>query len=251
MSSCADFAWSASYGSHRTRARGSADRASRRAPRRRAPAHQRAAHLRGGRRDRPGAAQPDGDAAAEPGRRNRRLERARRRGEAEGRSPVPRAIFVDPPLATVGMTEEQAVAAGHSCWCRAVPLSSSATPQDRIVSRSGAESRGNVSWSSSASSRPFSGESVGRDGHERSRPLGELRQVFLQLTELLAAVRSPATTVEHHDERALFELPREVEAATGRRAQIAPGSRRAHGDRALESRWRRLAQCVERKLAQA
>ncbi|MBI5490649.1 MAG: mercury(II) reductase [Deltaproteobacteria bacterium] len=36
---------------------------------------------------------------------------------------VPRAIFIDPPLATVGMTEAQAVAAGHPCWCRTVPMS--------------------------------------------------------------------------------------------------------------------------------
>jgi mercuric reductase len=36
---------------------------------------------------------------------------------------IPRAIFIDPPLAVVGMTEEQAVSAGYSCWCRAVPMS--------------------------------------------------------------------------------------------------------------------------------
>ncbi len=36
---------------------------------------------------------------------------------------VPRAIFTDPQVAVVGMTEEQAVAAGHPCWCRALPLS--------------------------------------------------------------------------------------------------------------------------------
>jgi mercuric reductase len=36
---------------------------------------------------------------------------------------VPRAVFIDPPLAVVGMTEEEAVAAGHPCWCRAVPMS--------------------------------------------------------------------------------------------------------------------------------
>ncbi len=43
---------------------------------------------------------------------------------------VPRAIFLDPEVAVVGMTEEQAVAAGHRCWCRAVPLS--------VVPRAGA-----------------------------------------------------------------------------------------------------------------
>lgn len=36
---------------------------------------------------------------------------------------IPRAVFIDPPLAVVGMTEEEAVAAGHPCWCRAVPMS--------------------------------------------------------------------------------------------------------------------------------
>jgi len=36
---------------------------------------------------------------------------------------VPRAIFLDPQVAIVGMTEKQAVAVGHRCWCRAVPLS--------------------------------------------------------------------------------------------------------------------------------
>jgi mercuric reductase len=36
---------------------------------------------------------------------------------------IPRAIFTDPQVAVVGMTEQQAIAAGHSCWCRALPLS--------------------------------------------------------------------------------------------------------------------------------
>jgi len=36
---------------------------------------------------------------------------------------VPRAVFIDPPLAVVGMTEEEAVGGGHLCWCRAVPMS--------------------------------------------------------------------------------------------------------------------------------
>lgn len=43
---------------------------------------------------------------------------------------VPRAIFTDPPVATVGMTEEEAIAAGHPCWCNTLPLS--------IVPRAGA-----------------------------------------------------------------------------------------------------------------
>ena len=36
---------------------------------------------------------------------------------------VPRAIFIDPPVAVVGMTEQEAVAAGYPCWCRTVPMS--------------------------------------------------------------------------------------------------------------------------------
>ena len=43
---------------------------------------------------------------------------------------IPRAIFIDPPLAVVGMTEEEAVAAGHPCWCKATPTS--------VVPRAGA-----------------------------------------------------------------------------------------------------------------
>lgn len=36
---------------------------------------------------------------------------------------VPRTIFTDPQIATVGMTEEQAISAGHNCWCNSVPMS--------------------------------------------------------------------------------------------------------------------------------
>jgi mercuric reductase len=36
---------------------------------------------------------------------------------------IPRTIFTDPPAATVGMTEEEAIAAGHNCWCNTVPMS--------------------------------------------------------------------------------------------------------------------------------
>lgn len=35
---------------------------------------------------------------------------------------VPRTIFTDPQIGTIGMTEEQAVAAGHSCWCNTLPM---------------------------------------------------------------------------------------------------------------------------------
>jgi mercuric reductase len=36
---------------------------------------------------------------------------------------IPRVIFIDPAVAVVGMTEQQAVAGRHPCWCRAVPMS--------------------------------------------------------------------------------------------------------------------------------
>lgn len=36
---------------------------------------------------------------------------------------MPRAIFIDPPLAMVGMTEKEALAAGHPCWCKVTPMS--------------------------------------------------------------------------------------------------------------------------------
>jgi mercuric reductase len=36
---------------------------------------------------------------------------------------IPRTIFTDPQIATVGMTEEEAISAGHKCWCNTVPMS--------------------------------------------------------------------------------------------------------------------------------
>lgn len=36
---------------------------------------------------------------------------------------VPRAIFTDPPIGIVGMTEAEALAAGYRCWCRTLPMS--------------------------------------------------------------------------------------------------------------------------------
>jgi mercuric reductase len=35
---------------------------------------------------------------------------------------IPRTIFTDPQVATVGMIEEEAIAAGHRCWCSTVPM---------------------------------------------------------------------------------------------------------------------------------
>lgn len=36
---------------------------------------------------------------------------------------IPRTIFTDPQVAVVGMTEEEAIAAGHPCWCSTVSMS--------------------------------------------------------------------------------------------------------------------------------
>ena len=36
---------------------------------------------------------------------------------------VPRTIFTDPQVAVVGMTEQEAIAAGHPCWCNTLPMS--------------------------------------------------------------------------------------------------------------------------------
>ncbi len=36
---------------------------------------------------------------------------------------IPRTIFTDPQVAVVGMTEKEAIEAGHSCWCNTLPMS--------------------------------------------------------------------------------------------------------------------------------
>jgi mercuric reductase len=36
---------------------------------------------------------------------------------------IPRTIFTDPQIATVGLTEKGAISAGHNCWCNTVPMS--------------------------------------------------------------------------------------------------------------------------------
>ena len=37
-------------------------------------------------------------------------------------SVVPRAIFTDPQVGIVGMTEEEGIERGHRCWCRTIPM---------------------------------------------------------------------------------------------------------------------------------
>ncbi len=36
---------------------------------------------------------------------------------------IPRTIFTDPQIAVVGMTEVEAISAGHQCWCNTLPMS--------------------------------------------------------------------------------------------------------------------------------
>jgi mercuric reductase len=36
---------------------------------------------------------------------------------------IPRAVFTDPQIGLVGMTETETIAAGHRCWCNTVPMS--------------------------------------------------------------------------------------------------------------------------------
>jgi len=43
---------------------------------------------------------------------------------------IPRAVFTDPQVGAVGLTDEEANAAGHTCWCNTVPM--------EVVPRAGA-----------------------------------------------------------------------------------------------------------------
>ncbi|MBI1373375.1 MAG: mercury(II) reductase [Phycisphaera sp.] len=74
---------------------------------------------------------------------------------------IPRVIFTDPQIAVVGMTEEQATSAGHSCWCNTVPMSQ--------VPRAGAirDTRGLIKMVADANSHQVLGVvMVGRDAGE-------------------------------------------------------------------------------------
>lgn len=43
-------------------------------------------------------------------------------GRAVNHRVIPRAIFTDPQIGIVGLTEEQAVQAGYPCWCNTLPM---------------------------------------------------------------------------------------------------------------------------------
>jgi mercuric reductase len=67
---------------------------------------------------------------------------------------IPRVIFTDPQVATVGMTEQQATATGHRCWCSTLPMS--------LVPRAGAirDTRGIIKMVADAESDEVLGVSM-------------------------------------------------------------------------------------------
>ena len=74
---------------------------------------------------------------------------------------IPRTIFTDPEVAVVGMTEAEAIAAGHRCWCNTLPMS--------IVPRAGAirDTQGIVKMVADAETGEVLGVSmVGRNAGE-------------------------------------------------------------------------------------
>ncbi|HET8628918.1 MAG TPA: mercury(II) reductase [Thermomicrobiales bacterium] len=74
---------------------------------------------------------------------------------------IPRAIFTDPPIGLVGLTEAEAVAAGRRCWCNTVPLA--------LVPRAGAirDTRGLVKMVADADTDEVLGVAlVGPGAHE-------------------------------------------------------------------------------------
>ena len=67
---------------------------------------------------------------------------------------IPRVIFTDPEVAVVGMTEAEAIAAGHRCWCNTLPMS--------LVPRAGAirDTRGIIKMTADADSNEVLGVSM-------------------------------------------------------------------------------------------
>lgn len=67
---------------------------------------------------------------------------------------IPRAIFSDPPVGVVGMTEAEAIAAGHPCWCNTIPM--------ELVPRAGAirDTRGVIKMVADAETNEVLGVSM-------------------------------------------------------------------------------------------
>jgi mercuric reductase len=67
---------------------------------------------------------------------------------------IPRVIFTDPEVGVVGMTEPEAIAAGHRCWCNTLPIT--------LVPRAGAirDTRGIIKMTADADSNEVLGVSM-------------------------------------------------------------------------------------------
>jgi mercuric reductase len=67
---------------------------------------------------------------------------------------IPRTIFTDPQIGIAGMTEEEAIAAGHRCWCNTLPM--------ELVPRAGAirDTRGMIKMVANADSGQVLGVSM-------------------------------------------------------------------------------------------
>ncbi len=67
---------------------------------------------------------------------------------------IPRTIFTDPQIAVVGMTEDEAIAAGHRCWCSTIPM--------ELVPRAGAirDTRGAIKMVADADTNEVLGVSM-------------------------------------------------------------------------------------------
>ena len=67
---------------------------------------------------------------------------------------IPRVIFTDPEVAVVGVSEADAIAAGHRCWCNTLPMS--------LVPRAGAicDTRGIIKMTADADSNEVLGVSM-------------------------------------------------------------------------------------------
>lgn len=83
---------------------------------------------------------------------------------------IPRTIFTDPQVAAVGMTEEEAITAGHRCWCNTLSMS--------LVPRAGAirDTRGIVKMVADAETDEvlgvsMVGQSAGEVIHEAAMAL--------------------------------------------------------------------------------
>ena len=67
---------------------------------------------------------------------------------------IPRVIFTDPEIAVVGMSESEAIGAGHRCWCNTLPMS--------LVPRAAAilDTRGIIKMTADADSNEVLGVSM-------------------------------------------------------------------------------------------